>query len=811
MRKFKISIGHSRFETSWKNKEFTWEELLERLEKTKRTTETHSQYLALPKDEQGSIKDCGGFVGGWIKDGHRKRDSVICRSLITLDIDFAKADFWAEFCLFHDIKACIYSTHKHSLESPRFRLIVPLDRDVTPEEYEAIARKFAEEIGIDQFDDTTYQPSRLMYWPTTSSDGVYFFEFQEGSYLCADDYLGKYNDWSDAAEWPASSRQAEVLKYSAKKQGDPLEKRGIVGAFCRAYSIEEAIQEFLYDVYIPCAEGRYTYSKGSTSGGLVIYDDKFAYSNHSTDPAGGKLCNAFDLIRIHLFGTQDEFAKKDTPSNRLPSYLAMSEFATKDDRVKEVIGQEHLEDLKKDYPDLYGEDQPEAKEEPDESEDDNGDWKKDLETDRRGKYLSTINNAYLIIKNDPLLKGLGKKNLFKDRLEPNPILPWKKATPFWEDTDDAALRLYLEKYYGFMGKEKIYDASNIIFEEQSYHPVRDFLKELVWDGVERLDTLLIKYLGAEDNAYVRAVTRKTFAAAVARVMEPGIKFDFMLTLVGPQGVGKSTLIKKMAIDWYSDTITTVTGKEAYENLEGIWIVEMAELTATRKAEVESVKQFISKQEDTYRKAFNRRAGTYRRQNIFVGTTNSAEFLRDMTGNRRWWPVDVRKKADREGGALTPFDLSDDDVRQIWAEAKKRYEDGEPLYLNNEETEGIARTVQESHSELNVKIGMIREYLNTPLPDDWAKRNIVERRAFFNNTFGDDEVGTRERTRVCVVEILCELFGIDKGKITKLDSIEVADCLRKIEGWKPFAGVKKFGEYGAQKGFYKEGSRDDPKW
>lgn len=800
----RIAVASSRFSTAWENVERSWAELIGRLKTTTRTPESVAEYRALPKLKQDKIKDVGGFVGGWLKDGKRRTGSVLFRSLLSLDLDFAKADFWDNFTIFNDCAALCYSTHKHTPEAPRLRLLVPLSREVTPEEYEAVARKLAAELGIDQFDDTTYQPARLMYWPSTSLDGEYFFRVQEGEPLDADSYLAKYADWRDVTRWPVSSRQKETVRKRADKAEDPLTKDGLIGAFCRAYGIEEAIEEFLGDVYRPGSNPeRYSYIAGSTTDGLVVYDHKYAYSNHATDPAGGRLLNAFDLVRIHRYGSLDrEMSEANQSVTKRPSFKAMTDFAAADDKVKEVLAADRMEALERDYPELSADNEPKR---PAAS----GDWKKQLETDRFGKYYPTINNVYLVIKNDPLLQGLGRRNLFKDRIEPNTNLPWKPPTSYWSDSDDANLRFYLEKYYKFNCGAKIYDAANIVFEERSYHPVRDFLATLSWDGQERLDTLLVRYLGAENNPYVRAVTRKTFAAAVARVMEPGCKFDYMLTLVGPQGVGKSTLIKKMAREWYSDTITTVSGKEAYENLEGVWIVEMAELTATRKAEVEAVKQFISKQEDTYRKAYNRRAGTYLRQNIFIGTTNSVEFLRDMTGNRRWWPVDVARKEDRRPDALTPFDLTEEDIRQLWAEAKKRYEDGEPLYLNEVETDEIAQTVQESHSELNIRIGMIEEYLNTLLPADWATRNVYLRRSFFDNSFNLEEKGTVERTRVCAAEILCELFGIERGRIGKAESVEVNDCMRKIKGWRPYEGTRRFGVYGSQRGFYKEGSSDDP--
>ena len=308
-----ISVGKSRYEKQWKNQTMMWSAFLDKVRDTYRTRETMSEYLKLTKKKQDEIKDIGGFVGGQLKEGRRLDTNVTNRTLITLDADYASPDLWDDIDLLFGYSCCMYSTHKHRPDSPRYRLIIPLSTPVGPEQYEAIARKLAEDIGIDYFDDTTYQPSRLMYWPSTSADGEYVYHCLDGPVLDPQCVLDRYPDWRDISFWPMSSRVQEIKKRAAKKQGDPLEKDGLIGAFCRTYDIRSAITTFLADVYEPCREeNRYTYIKGSTAGGLVTYNDRFAYSNHATDPCSMQLCNAFDLVRIHKFHDLDAEAKPET-------------------------------------------------------------------------------------------------------------------------------------------------------------------------------------------------------------------------------------------------------------------------------------------------------------------------------------------------------------------------------------------------------------------------------------------------------------------------------------------------------------------
>ena len=206
-----------------------------------------------------------------------------------------------------------------------------------------------------------------------------------------------------------------------------------------------------------------------------------------------------------------------------------------------------------------------------------------------------------------------------------------------------------------------------VSDDRAYHPILNFLDSLPeWDGVNRVDTVLIDYLGADDNAYVRAVSRKALCAAIMRVKVPGTKFDYITVLNGPQGIGKSTFISKLGGEWYSDSLnlSDMNDKTAAEKLQGYWIMEIGELAGMKKADLDKVKAFISRQDDKYRASFGRRVTPHPRQCVFFGTTNSENgYLRDITGNRRFWTVKVPGT-----GKKKPWDITPDEIRQIWAEA-----------------------------------------------------------------------------------------------------------------------------------------------
>lgn len=785
-----IAVGESRRSTQWKNKEVLWSQLVERLSIPTKTPETVDEYRGFAKSKRDEIKDVGGFVGGSLKGGRRKAEAIMQRRLLTLDLDDVprNADPWDTVVLVLGCAAVLYSTHSHRPEAPRLRLVMPLSRPVSPEEYSAIARKVAQDIGIDMCDDTTYEPHRLMYWPSASINAEYRYEVEDGPWLNADEQLARYVDWHDPSEWPISSRRAEALHRLASHQESPLEKNGIVGAFCRVYDIHDAIEHFLPDTYEKYDDNRYTYKGGSTSGGLVLYDNGvFAYSHHGTDPASGKLCNAFDLVRIHLYGNLDDDTSPGTPSHKMPSFMKLQDEAMQIPEVREELAKANFERLKDRFDD------------PDEDYD----WAGQLTCNKNGKFDNTINNVQLIMEHDAGLRGKYFYDTFKERMTVCGDLPWCKLadrmTTTWTDTDDAGLRNFLEIKYEIVNTMKIGDAVLLAMQSCMRHPVREYLLSLKWDGVARADTIFIDYLGAEDTEYTRTVTRKALIGAVARIMQPGCKHDHILVLVGPQGCRKSTTLAKLGRSWFSDSFYTVQGKEAYEQIQGFWLIEMGEMAATRKAELESIKQFVSKQSDSYRAAYAKRTQEHPRQCAFFGTTNDDEFLRDATGGRRFWPVTVTDKG-RETGDYFTAEIVD----QVWAEIVMRYSAGENWYLDNAKIEAVARQIQDAHTEMNGKQGLLEQFVERLLPKDWATRNLSQRLAYWNDGFDDEkQAGTERRKTICALEIHCELFGGTVKDYTPQKTREYNAMLKRLPGWKARSRIN-YGEiYGQQRGFVRE--------
>lgn len=622
-----ISMAGTRKTKHWPRTELTWAEFVEKLKTPVRSIETLEEYLSYAKVKQDELKDVGGFVGGVFAGDIRKAAYVEGRDLLTLDLDNIPAGRTEDILkrvAGLGCNAAVYSTRKHCGYKPRLRVIVPLDRTASADEYEPAARKLASLIGIEFCDPTTFDVARLMYWPSCCRDSEYVCEVYDRPFCSLDGLLQMYGDWTDITQWPQVPGTDAVERRRLAKQENPTEKKGIIGAFCRTYSITQAMEKFIPGMYEPTAmDGRYTYTGGSTIGGAIVYDgDLFLYSHHATDPCSGLLVNAFDLIRLHKFGDLDQEAKEGTPNSKLPSFMAMTRLAS------------------------------------------------------------------------------------------------------------------------------------------------------------------------------NAVMRKSLCAAVARAIVGAVKYDYLPIFTGPQGIGKSTFLSILGREWFSDSLTSFEGKEAAELIQGTWINEVGELTAMTTQETNAVKQFLSKTDDIYRAAYGRRTNKYPRRCVFFGTSNEEEFLKDMTGNRRFWPVDVGVHQAKK----SVWNELPQEVDQIWAEAYMYWKMGEPLYMSREEEE-MAVEMQESHRESSGKEGIIREFLERKIPSNWDSLSLMLRKQFLSGNLRlGENIQLVDRSKVCALEIWTECFGGDARYMKRTDSREINQILSSLKGWKPNRSKRRYGPHGIQKGF-----------
>ncbi len=455
-----------------------------------------------------------------------------------------------------------------------------------------------------------------------------------------------------------------------------------------------------------------------------------------------------------------------------------------------------------------------------ESDDDNPDihWSKLLDRTEENTIKGTLHNITLIVQNDPRTKGIIRKNVFAEKLvqygapgkrkQKAVTLPtlqlvgeiWKQRDPIngdpWNDSRDALLRRVIEAPviqggYGLKVSDRdLVSAIEIVGSNNAFHPVRDYLSSLKWDGQPRMERLFIDYVKTPDNAYYRHIARLTLVAGVVRVFEPGHKFDFAPILEGLQGRRKSTFIKVLGKHWSAELDGDFADDRAMiEKMLGNWVMEIPELSAFGKAEVNHIKAFMSRQEDRARLAYDRRVTIFLRQCIFMGSTNDKKYLKDETGGRRFWPVECTLGPDEE----IDTDTLELNVDQLWAEAYHAYcqmrakqpRGTLPLYLRDKDAARIASALQESrrieNSTDSIK-GIIEEWLNRDIPS------------------GDiDKDGSTKPDKTCAMEIWVQCFGGEKKNFPYQNQMAINKVLRTLPGWEE-SGQKRFGELGVQKAY-----------
>ena len=409
-------------------------------------------------------------------------------------------------------------------------------------------------------------------------------------------------------------------------------------------------------------------------------------------------------------------------------------------------------------------------------------WKNDISVNRFGGVECTVDNMILILENDSMLKDHIAYNEFNHSYEYHD----KESSPRpWKDSDDARVMAYLEKAYNVYNVNKYSQALAIVMERHSYNPLKDLIEIEKWDGKERIDNFLKDILkcdcSSEDlNDYYREVSRMIFYGGIARLYTPGVKFDYMPILIGEQGVGKSTIIDWLALNTqYYKEVTTIDGKDGIECLEGGWICEFSELLAmTRQKDVQSMKAFVTRTADKYRKPYDKYVSTIPRSCIFIGTTNDSEFLTDTTGNRRYLPVDVRVK---KGKLFENEEYIKNYILECWREALYKMNEKKDFYLS------IPHKYQD-------------------IIEDMQEHRVIEDPRFseLDDFLSKKEVGDR----VCSRMIWAEAFkGIVKDA-TRGDFKIIGGYMNKFKDWKRVDTTVTFEKYGKQKHWVKVLVKDD---
>lgn len=834
--KIKYDVATSptrRNSAKWKNSAILWPQMVSRLANPVVTGETYSAYMRASKDKQADIKDVGGYVAGYLTGGKRGNNTVLTRSMLTLDLDFASMQLWSDFTELFDCAAVLHSTHKHSPKLPRFRLIIPLDRKVNAAEHEALARKLAEYVNIDFFDDTTFEMARMMFWPSISKNAKYYFKSQEGAPLDVDSLLSEYDDHTDMQSWEYSSRVEARTHERADAMENPLDKKGWVGAFCNAYSISEAIDTFIPDIYIPVVSGqRYTYADGSTSAGVVVYDDLFLFSHHGTDPIGGQTCNAFDLVRIHKYNHLDDAKDASKDMYKRPSVKRMIELACVDEKTIRALNEkrvaanqklyrgesvEEFNDMQDsdDFGDWSGfegtllpgsaESKGSRKSQvsPDEwtdwddddttSEDEGEDtaWLGRLKVDSKQRVLDTIDNVALILENDQDLKGFLKQDDFAHRWKVVKDTPWihrrNKVTKHrdYEDFDDAGVCAYIETNYDITKESKVRGALRLVAARNAFNPLQETIKALEWDGVPRVDTFLTDVMGVVSTPLTSKAGKVFMQGCIKRAFEAGCKFDIMLILQGKQGDGKGTFCQKLSLSYFSELNDMSTPSKLVEQLMSSWIVEVVELSAFGHASVEKIKQVVGAHFDRYRRPFDVYAKDVPRSNVFIGSTNRDTPLLDTTGNRRFFCVnvnEVKPKIDVFSDEATAY------LKQVVAESYQIYLAGTQKHYFDKAEENEIRDQQSDFLAKDARQDMVERYLDIKLPVDWKSYQEPERKEYIMEmmqAIPDEDIEGKAkilRNKVVVADIWTELFGKNKEDITRKDSMSIGDMLRCSAGW-----------------------------
>ena len=402
-----------------------------------------------------------------------------------------------------------------------------------------------------------------------------------------------------------------------------------------------------------------------------------------------------------------------------------------------------------------------------------------LEMSDRGNPKQTIGNAVKVFREDPFLAGAIRMNELTDRIDIVRDMGWQRDGDVLNDTDKDYITLYMEEHYGISYDSVIDKAINIVANENRYHPIREILMKLRWDGVPRVENALTHFLGVEKTELTTEALKIFMLGAVARLFEPGLKFETTVCLVGDQGAGKSTFFRLLAIkdEYFSDDLKRLDDEKIVVKLQGHWILEMPEMLATLNAKmVEEIKSFLSRQKDTYRTPYEKHPKDRKRQCVFAGTSNKLEILpMDKSGNRRIIPIETHMEK-AEVHILEDEAASREYIMQMWAEIMEVYQSGEySLVLPKRLADELAK------------------YQTRFTPED-SDAECIE--AFLSDT--------TERF-VCVSMLAYEaLHYSEHDRLKNNERHRIAETMRTMKDWED-AGLQRFAKYGNQRAWKRVGA------
>ena len=398
-----------------------------------------------------------------------------------------------------------------------------------------------------------------------------------------------------------------------------------------------------------------------------------------------------------------------------------------------------------------------------------------LDLTDNGAIRNSIRNCLTVFQNDPYLQGAVRYNILTERIDIVKPLWWSKPTATLNETDLNYLMLYLEDKYALTSEKKIQKAISIVADCNRYHPIRDYLNSLEWDGTERIRYALPRFLGAEESEYTYEALKLFMLGAISRVFKPGCKFEVMLCLVGGQGAGKSTFFRLLAVrdEWFSDDLKKLDDDNVYRKIQGHWIIEMSEMIATANAKsIEEIKSFLSRAKETYKVPYETHPADRLRQCVFGGTSNTMDFLPlDRSGNRRFLPVMVNPER-AEVHILEDEAASRAYIDLMWAEAMFIYRNGPVRLTLSKDMDRELRELQKQFMPEDTKAGLIQ--------------------AFLDNFDG---------TQVCSKLIYAEALNHPFDEPKQWEIREINEIMNNsIEGWTPFSNPRIFARYGRQRGW-----------